>query len=126
MLQVLELLLANALFQRLAGRQISKRRIAGGNIRLDDQRIGVLSFEQTGGQGSHIVATHMNTANQMKMAIAGEGDIDGRPGVMITAQRGPKRFTRYNRSIRPPFVKYHASAVRDGANGVGDLFNVFV
>ncbi len=49
-------------------------------------------FEQTGGQGSHIVATHMNTANQMKMAIAGEGDIDGRPGVMITAQRGPKRF----------------------------------
>lgn len=51
-----------------------------------------LSFEQTGGQGSHIVATHMNTANQMKMAIAGEGDIDGRPGVMIAAQRGPKRF----------------------------------
>ncbi|CDL28216.1 hypothetical protein [Escherichia coli ISC7] len=34
----------------------------------------------------------MNTANQMKMAIAGKGDIDGRPGVMITAQRGPKRF----------------------------------
>ncbi|EIH01605.1 hypothetical protein EC32608_0498 [Escherichia coli 3.2608] len=38
------------------------------------------------------MATHMNTANQMKMAIAGKGDIDGRPGVMITAQRGPKRF----------------------------------
>lgn len=72
-LQVLELLLANALFQRLAGRQISKRRIAGGNIRLDDQRIGVFElFEQTGGQGSHIVAAHMNTANQMKMAIAGK------------------------------------------------------
>ncbi len=44
------------------------------------------------GRGSHIVATHMNTANQMKMAIAGKGDIDGRPGVMITAQRGPKAF----------------------------------
>ncbi|STM20148.1 Uncharacterised protein [Escherichia coli] len=96
MLQVLELLLANALFQRLAGRQISKRRIAGGNIRLDDQRIGVFElfelFEQTGGQGSHIVAAHMNTANQMKMAIAGKRDIDSRPGVMITAQRGPKAF----------------------------------
>ena len=93
MLQILELLLVNALFQRLASRQISKRRIAGGNIRLDDQRIGVFElFEQTGGQGSHIVATHMKTANQMKMAIAGKGDIDGRPGVMITAQRGPKRF----------------------------------
>lgn len=50
-LQILELLLANALFQRLAGRQISKRRIAGGNICLDDQRIGVFElFEQTGGQ----------------------------------------------------------------------------
>ncbi len=39
-----------------------------------------------------IVATHMNTANGLKMAIAGEGDINGRPGVMITAQRGPKAF----------------------------------
>ncbi len=61
-------------------------------------------FEQTGGQGSHIVATHMNTANQMKMAIAGKGDIDGRPGVMITAQRGPKHY-RYNESIRPPLCE---------------------
>lgn len=52
----------------------------------------------------------MNTANQMKMAIAGKRDINGRPGVMITAQRGLSVFTRYNRSIRPPFVKYHASA----------------
>ncbi len=77
-LQVLELLLANALFQCLAAGKLV-RRIAGGNIRLDDQRIGVLSFEQTGGQGSHIVATHMNTANQMKMAIAGKSDIDSRP-----------------------------------------------
>ena len=47
---------------------------------LDDQRIGVFElFEQTGGQGSHIVATHMNTADQMKMAIAGKRDIDSRP-----------------------------------------------
>ncbi|MBW6054696.1 hypothetical protein HTZ85_06000 [Escherichia coli] len=49
-------------------------------------------FEQTGGQGSHIVATHMNTANQMKMAIAGKGDIDGRPGVMIYRAARPKAF----------------------------------
>lgn len=52
-LQILELLLVNALFQRLASRQISKRRIAGGNIRLDDQRIGVFElFEQTVGRGA--------------------------------------------------------------------------
>ena len=30
--------------------------------------------------------------DRMKMAIAGKRDIDSRPGVMITAQRGPKRF----------------------------------
>src|SRR5699024_12270139 len=78
---------------RLGGRQSSRRRIVGGSIGGYDQRVGVFELvEQTGGQGSHIVAADMNTANHMKMAIAGKGDIDGRPGGMITAQRGPKRF----------------------------------
>ncbi|MGU0016891.1 hypothetical protein ACVXG9_24695 [Escherichia coli] len=50
------------------------------------------------------MATHMNTANQMKMAIAGKGDIDGRPGDDYRAAR-PKAFLPGTTiSIRPPFV----------------------
>ncbi|MNI81202.1 hypothetical protein D3C73_1377940 [compost metagenome] len=81
-----ELLVADAVFQSGKRGQVSKRRIVTGDIGFDDQRVGAVElFQEFGGQRGHFTAAHMNTANQMKMAIAGQRDVDSRPGIMVTA-----------------------------------------
>ena len=82
------------------------------NIRLDDQRVGILQqFYQASGQRGHILRAHMDAAHQVKVLPAGKRDIHTGPGI-TAGEEGAKRcfYTIKQTHTRSINGKVHASA----------------